>query len=158
MAEERAKGRRIVASLLGNNRGCLPLVEIDVSNKKKVCPALLDETLAERVRNLATTAFRALGCRDYARVDLRLGPAGQVWVESVHQVGILARHGAFALAAASAGHTHTQLLRLIVEEARKKYSPRAIRKSGPPAARRTGERPAPEARALTSGMPGNIGG
>ena len=36
------------------------------------CPAEIDPALAERLGRLAVAAFRATGCRDYARVDFRL--------------------------------------------------------------------------------------
>ncbi len=41
------------------------------------CPANLPGDLAERVVQLAVQAFRLLGCRDYARVDFRVDPAGE---------------------------------------------------------------------------------
>jgi D-alanine-D-alanine ligase-like ATP-grasp enzyme len=159
VAEERAGGRRIYACLIGNGRvRCLPLVELDARDRTKVCPTLLDEAVAERIRRHATAAFRALGCRDHARVDLRLGPSGQVWVEAVHQVGILARHGTFAWAAASAGTSHTQLLRLLIEEARKCDLPRAARRLEPPAMPLVGEQPASDERELSTGTPGGTSG
>jgi D-alanine-D-alanine ligase len=41
------------------------------------CPAAIDDTLAAALSRLALAAFRATGCRDYARVDLRLDEQGQ---------------------------------------------------------------------------------
>lgn len=40
------------------------------------CPAAIDSALAERLSALAVAAFSATGCRDYARVDLRLDERG----------------------------------------------------------------------------------
>lgn len=41
------------------------------------CPALIDEELQRELQNLATAAFRLLGCRDVARIDLRLDFQGR---------------------------------------------------------------------------------
>jgi D-alanine-D-alanine ligase len=40
------------------------------------CPAQVEEAMAGRLGALAVAAFRAAGCRDYARVDFRLDASG----------------------------------------------------------------------------------
>lgn len=47
-------------------------------------PARLDETTTHRVRQLATTAFHALGCRSLARVDCFVTPEGEVLFNEVN--------------------------------------------------------------------------
>ncbi|HET7152666.1 MAG TPA: D-alanine--D-alanine ligase, partial [Candidatus Kapabacteria bacterium] len=42
-----------------------------ISTKPR-CPASLDEKDAEYVRDVALRAYKAMECRDYARVDIRL--------------------------------------------------------------------------------------
>lgn len=42
------------------------------------CPARVDRALAAELERTAKAAFRALGCRDVARIDLRLDAAGRV--------------------------------------------------------------------------------
>jgi D-alanine-D-alanine ligase len=41
------------------------------------CPAEIDASLSDRLQHLAVSAFRATGCRDYARVDFRLDTHGE---------------------------------------------------------------------------------
>jgi D-alanine-D-alanine ligase len=47
-------------------------------------PAELDETVAHRVRDLASAAYEALGCEGLARVDTFCTPDGQVLVNEVN--------------------------------------------------------------------------
>ncbi|CAE8592680.1 unnamed protein product [Polarella glacialis] len=41
------------------------------------CPADIDETLREKLRDLATRSHKALGCRDYSLYDVRVDPQGE---------------------------------------------------------------------------------
>ncbi len=117
--EEHLAGRHISVGLLGNTPvECLPLVELDLERREKICPAPVDETVAERIRACAQAAFWACGCRDYARIDLCVGESGDVRVLEVKCLGILARGGAFARAGMQAGYTFDQLVCRIIEVAR----------------------------------------
>lgn len=122
MVEEHVRGRRISAALLGNAEvRCLPLVEQDREARKKVCPAALDGALVKRIRTYARRVFRACDCRDYARVDVRIDDAGDVWVIGVSTLGILSRGGSFVLAGEHGGLPFGRLVRRIVEIARARY-------------------------------------
>ena len=48
------------------------------------CPADVDGALADRIRKTALAAFRITGCRDYARVDLRVDRAGNIFILEVN--------------------------------------------------------------------------
>ncbi len=48
------------------------------------CPANVDESLAERIRDAALAAFQITGCRDFARVDLRVDRAGGIFILEVN--------------------------------------------------------------------------
>jgi D-alanine-D-alanine ligase len=100
---------------------CLPLVELDAKRRARICPARLDLSLEERVREHAVRAFHACGCRDYARVDVCVTDAGEPLVIDVVTLGILARGGSFALAGAEAGYSFSRLLCRIVEEAQRRH-------------------------------------
>jgi len=132
LVEERVTGREIRVALLGNAPAeCLPLVELEPKRRMKLCPARLDEDLGKRICRLSRAAFRACGCRDYARVDVLVTETGEVLVLDVATHGILAGGGSFALAAAAAGYTFPQLMDRIVEVARERHrageSPRPVR-------------------------------
>jgi len=121
LVEEHPKGRRLAVAVLGNEPiDCLPLVEL--ARGEKICPAPLEAALAERVRECAVAAFRACGCRDYARIDVCVGPSSDVWVLEVQTLGILASGGAFARAGAQAGYPFDRLVCRIIEVARSRCS------------------------------------
>ncbi len=48
------------------------------------CPAQIAPALAQALQNLAVRAFRALGCRDYARVDFRVAGEQEVIILEVN--------------------------------------------------------------------------
>jgi D-alanine-D-alanine ligase len=49
-----------------------------------VCPARVDASLAERISQTAVAAYRLTGCRDYARIDLRVDTTGNVFVLEIN--------------------------------------------------------------------------
>jgi D-alanine-D-alanine ligase len=117
--EELVTGRLIQVGLIGNDPiECLPLVEVDPERRLRICPAPLDDTVAQQIREHAQAAFRTCGCRDYARVDIRLGESQDLWVLEVRNLGILAGGGSFVQAGAQAGYTFQDLVCRIVEVAR----------------------------------------
>ena len=108
--------------LLGNQTlECLPLLEYAQGPGGKIVPAPLREDIAERVRACANDAFRAAGCRDFARVDLRIPTYGEPVVIDVQWYDLFAGKGSFVLAAEARGLTFAQLMRRIVEEAARRY-------------------------------------
>lgn len=111
-------GAEFRIALLGDAElECLPLMRVDASSKERHCPAPIDDALAERMRENARRAYRAAGCRDYARIDLRLGAAGEPCVVHVQSQEILARTGSLAEMAAAAGLGWRELARRIVVSA-----------------------------------------
>lgn len=86
-----ARGRELAVGVLGSPLRALPIVEIRTSGEvfgfdvrptvspgaaEYLCPADLDERVADRVRSAVLTACAALGVRDFARVDLILTEEG----------------------------------------------------------------------------------
>ncbi len=98
LAEEFLSGREFTVGLLGESRPkVLPPMEIIFNNKDEKypvyafehkldtnesisyqAPARIDRTLQKNLENVARNAFIALGCRDVARVDLRLDKKGRI--------------------------------------------------------------------------------
>jgi D-alanine-D-alanine ligase len=91
-----------------------------------VCPVPgLDAKLAKTIEDVAMRAYRALGCRDYARVDMRVdSKTNQPYILEVNPNPDLAESCAFTASAAAAGKTYAQMICEIVDLA-------LARKAGP---------------------------
>jgi D-alanine-D-alanine ligase len=71
---------------------------------------------------VAIECFQALRLRDYARIDLRVTTAGDVYVIEVNPNCYLERESEFARAADRAGHSYDGLIARIVDLAAARYS------------------------------------
>ncbi len=79
-----------------------------------VCPAPVDRPIANRIRDVAYRAFHALGCRDYARVDMRLRD-GVPYVLEVNANPCLAHDAGFPNAAKHAGYNYPAMTKQIAD-------------------------------------------
>jgi D-alanine-D-alanine ligase len=110
LVEEFIEGRELNVGLLETNGkvGVLPISEIDYSEfpegvpkicgyeakwipesleyqkSKPICPASLEWVVKKRVEQLALRVFKLFGCRDYARVDMRIARDGKIYVLEVN--------------------------------------------------------------------------
>jgi D-alanine-D-alanine ligase len=89
------------------------------------CPAPVEPALARALADTAVAAFHALGCLDWARVDLRLDAAGVPHVLEVNPLpGILpdpAAHSFFPAAARAAGIAYDDLMVTVLDLALERY-------------------------------------
>jgi len=94
-----------------------------------VCPAPdLDAGVAKKIEETAMRAYRALGCRDYARVDMRVDArTQQPYILEVNPNPDLAESCAFTASASAAGKTYAQMICEIVDLAlARKAGPRKV--------------------------------
>jgi D-alanine-D-alanine ligase len=143
LVEEFIIGREINAAVLGNGSEAvvLPLAEIlfdpalprpIVSYEGKwleqspayrgtvpVCPAALGNADAAAVNAVALAAFRTMGCRDYARVDLRLRD-GTPYILEVNANPDISPEAGLARSAAASGLTYPELIGRIIDAARRR--------------------------------------
>ena len=82
----------------------------------RVIPAPLDEELAGRVRKAALAAWRAVGCRDYARVDFRLDGT-EFYALEVNSNPDISPDAGFVAALAAAGIGFDEFVMLVVSNA-----------------------------------------
>lgn len=81
------------------------------------CPAEVDAGLADRLGSLAVAAFRATGCRDYARVDLRLDAEGTPMILEVNPNPDIGPAAGWARALRASGRDHDATLAGLVDQA-----------------------------------------
>jgi D-alanine-D-alanine ligase len=74
------------------------------------CPADLHPRLADRVARLAKEAYRLLGCRDYARIDFRIGPSGKPHILEVNPNPDISDEAGFTRCLAAAGISRAEFI------------------------------------------------
>ncbi|MBU1742998.1 MAG: ATP-grasp domain-containing protein [Proteobacteria bacterium] len=104
-----------------------------------VCPAPLGPELTARTKEVAVGAFKALGCYDCARVDLRLDDRENLYILEINSLPSLGEHGSYVAAAAAAGLDFPALVNRLVEVASARYfgtpiPPSVTRSTADPAA------------------------
>ena len=117
-------GREITASILGGE--ALPLVEIipdggfyDYKRKytkgtsRYVAPAELDGEITRRFQEQAVLAYRALCCRDYARVDFRMSEEGEPFCLEVNTLPGMTELSLVPMAAKASGVGFDELVERI---------------------------------------------
>jgi D-alanine-D-alanine ligase len=85
------------------------------------CPACIDDALRRTIEDTVLAAYRALGCRDWSRVDVRLDAAGIPNVVEVNPLpGILpdpADNSCLPKAARAAGMSYDELIQACARHA-----------------------------------------
>lgn len=94
----------------------------EFAGTQSLFPTDLSAELVARMQSVAIEAFNALRLRDYARVDLRVTAAEEVYVIEVNPNCYLEQSGEFSRAAAESGIAHEALVARIVELAQGRYT------------------------------------
>jgi D-alanine-D-alanine ligase len=142
LVEEFIEGRELHIAILGNSPPvALPILEYEfgdlpphlpriISYTGKwdplqeeyhrvhtTCPAKLSRAVARRVKEAALAAYQLTHCRDYARIDARLGKDRRVYILEVNPNPDLTEDVSYMESAAAAGMSFAQTLRAIVDMA-----------------------------------------
>jgi len=142
LVEQYIDGRELNVALLGHPTArVLPLSEIEFAGLPEGAPRIvsydakwkagsvydlgttpvlhpiLAPAVAARVRRVAVDAFRAVGVRDYGRVDVRLAPSGTPYVVDVNPNCDLSPQAGMIRAAAAVGIDYKALTGLLVRYA-----------------------------------------
>ena len=78
----------------------------------------LDEATTELLSQTALAAYHALKLRDYARVDMRLTPKGEVYVIEANPNPWLSSTSEYYMAAKKSGRSYADMISEIVDLAR----------------------------------------
>jgi D-alanine-D-alanine ligase len=87
------------------------------------CPAKVDSVLRKKIEKLAIDSYKALECRDYARVDIRISKRNVPFVIEVNPNPDISPDSGFVRSAAAYGLSYDKLLYKLAEIAleRKSY-------------------------------------
>lgn len=151
LVEEFVPGREFTVGILGNGEGLLvlPVVELNFSSlpldsspiyscdAKWVwdiperpldifqCPAETGPELEAKIKSTVTSAYKALGCRDWCRIDLRLDKEENPYILELNPIpGILPdphSNSCFPKAAYAMGWDYNRLINTVLEIACKRY-------------------------------------
>ncbi len=142
LIERFISGREVNVSILGTKELTpLPISEIDFSGMpehlhkivsyeakwsensiaygktKPVCPAQIDEVLAEKVKAIAMDAYKAIGVRHYGRIDMRIDEANNPFVLEVNPNPDISEDAGFVRSARIGGYPYSKLINHILTQA-----------------------------------------
>ncbi|MHC4699280.1 MAG: ATP-grasp domain-containing protein [Planctomycetota bacterium] len=140
LVEEYIRGREINVGLIGNNpTEALPPVALtfgrkgppiytyeDKTNRSErtighKCPAPISKKRIAEAQDLAKEAFRALGCYDFARVDMRLDKDGNFHILEVNSLPSLGERGSYLIGANQIGLDFATVMNRFVDAASARY-------------------------------------
>ncbi len=131
LMEEKIIGRETTVGILGDE--ALPVAEVrvkqgpnDYKNKytpgasDHFCPADFDAETTKKIQAAALAAFKAVGARDYSRVDVMVTAQGNPIVLEVNTLPGMTEVSLFPEIAAAAGMNYPQVCQRMVELAMKR--------------------------------------
>lgn len=140
LVERYIKGREVTCGVLESAKEgwtrALPVTEIIPDRKyeffdyeakytpgatNEVTPAQLDPALFAQVQALAVAAHRALGCRDFSRTDVMIDPVLGPLLLETNTIPGLTQQSLLPQAAQVAGIAFPELVRLLVDNARRRH-------------------------------------
>lgn len=135
IVEEYVAGRELTVGVLdGVEPRVLPILELELGGHQvysyevkagglaqEVCPALMEDQTSDALASMAIQAGHAVGCRDYWRVDFRLDPREQPHILEVNTLpGLMPDYSDLPAMAEAAGLPYAEMIRLILESARRR--------------------------------------
>jgi len=86
------------------------------------CPAMLERATLKRISEFGIKAYKALGCRDFARVDFRVAPDGTPYfLEANPLPGLNPDSGDLPIMSYKMGWTYQRLIGTVLEAALARY-------------------------------------
>ncbi len=141
LVEEYLEGREFNVSIMGADPEVLAIQEIDFKNLPEdepkivsyrakwdedspayggtvpICPANIPKRLEKRIGEIALRSYKSIGCRDYARVDMRTDARGNPYVLEVNPNPDISPNAGFARAACVAGYSYSEMVLRISQSA-----------------------------------------
>lgn len=136
--EEFVSGRELECSVMGNHdAGASMPAEIVISDQYEFysyeakyldpnavelkIPAEIPAETAEKIRALSIRAYKALNCKDFARVDLFLKPNGEILINEINTIPGFTNSSMFPMMWKEQGISFTALITKLIEMASKSH-------------------------------------
>jgi D-alanine-D-alanine ligase len=127
--EKYIQGREFTSSILGNDQPeALPIIEIIPKNKffdyeskysdggaQEICPAEINDELAEKMKQIGLKAHQTLRCRGLSRTDFILGEDSEIYTLEINTIPGQTTASLVPKAAKAAGYTYPQFLDKLIE-------------------------------------------
>lgn len=140
LVEEFIKGKEYTVAMIGNERvEILPILQVKISGSvdlgdkfyvydyvysdelQYVCPAMVDEVLKNKLEDLALRTYRALECKDFGRVDIRVDEQGNLFVLEINPLPSLSKSDAYGTVAKYWQVDYAEIIKRILNAALKRY-------------------------------------
>ncbi len=137
LVEQFISGREFCVGLIGNSPvEAFPVLEIDLDGdpdaiqtvddkknkpRKKICPAIISNELAEQMQKVSIDAFKALNLRDFSRVDIRLDSNNNIYLLEINSMASMGETGSYPTAAMAAGYSFESLANRMLDVASVRY-------------------------------------
>ena len=142
LLEEFLGGREFTVGIIGNNQlHVLPIMKfryndnssfpfrsyalkmVHYEDEQMVCPAQISPEKRVEIEDITRKTFKALDCRDYARIDFRMNEKGVPYVLEVNALpNLMPETSSFAIMANKEGLSFEQLIKQIMQTAARRYS------------------------------------
>ncbi|MCA9405133.1 MAG: ATP-grasp domain-containing protein, partial [Candidatus Omnitrophica bacterium] len=142
LVEKFISGQEFTIAVLGNGEEAqaMPVVQTSINGQKDfedkvytnrniydgsvkyLCPAPVSAELTKTLQNLAVQVFRAVDCRDLARVDFRVDKKGQPYVLEINPLPSFDVEDVFHLFPKCFGASFEETIKLILNLALKRYN------------------------------------
>ena len=144
ICEEYIEGKEFTVGILGNGNNVEVLEPMEIVFKTNiklqhniysyqvkqdcnryleyVCPAVIDEHLKAGLQDNAKVVYRALGIKDFARIDFIVSKSNRIYFLEVNPLpGLAPDYSDIVLIAQACGISHQELIQKIIDNAKERY-------------------------------------
>lgn len=132
LVEDLIEGKEFTVAVVDDKHGSVALPVIQIRSKKEffdfeskydpalcdeLCPAPIDDGLAERLKDVALTAHKMIGARHLSRTDMIVDQAGEIWFLEINTIPGLTINSLTPKAITAAGLRLEDLLMVWIDDA-----------------------------------------
>ncbi|MDD5347163.1 MAG: ATP-grasp domain-containing protein [Candidatus Omnitrophica bacterium] len=140
LIEEFIRGEEFTVAVVGNDPPeALPIVQIQIDGELKlrdkfytfghikddaleyICPAPVSKAVEKKIADLAVRTYKAIECRDFGRVDIRVDEKGNPYVLEINPLPSLSTADVFMVVAKAVGMTYEDMIGKILKAAIKRH-------------------------------------